>query len=124
MMISKTKSFIFLALGWICIVLAVIGIFLPLLPTTPFLILAAFLFSKGSERLHAWLLNQKTFGPIIRDWHERGAIKPKAKILSTFLIVTFFSYTLIFVNVALWIKVIVFLTGLAVLGFILSRPNY
>lgn len=123
-MISKTKSFIFLALGWICIVLAVIGIFLPLLPTTPFLILAAFLFSKGSEKLHGWLLNQKTFGPIIRDWHERGAINPKAKILSTFLIVTFFSYTLIFVNVVLWIKVIVFLTGVAVLGFILSRPNY
>ncbi len=123
-MIRAGRNILFLILGWICIILAVIGIFLPLLPTTPFLILAAFLFSKGSERLHSWLLNQKSFGPIIKNWEQNGAIAPRAKIISTIMIMAFFSYTLAFVDVLFWIKVLVFLTGVCVLTFILTRPNY
>lgn len=123
-MIRAGRNILFLILGWICIILAVIGIFLPLLPTTPFLILAAFLFSKGSERLHSWLLNQKSFGPIIKNWEQNGAIAPRAKIISTIMIMAFFSYTLIFIDVLFWIKTLVFLTGIGVLAFILTRPNY
>lgn len=123
-MIRKGRNILFLMLGWVCILLAIIGIFLPLLPTTPFLLLAAFLFSKGSKRLHSWLLSQKTFGPIIKNWEQNGAIAPRAKALSTIMIIILFSYTLIFVNVVLWIKIVVFLTGACVLTFILTRPNY
>lgn len=123
-MLNSSRNILFLILGWICIALAVVGIFLPLLPTTPFLILAAFLFSKGSKRLHEWLLNQKTFGPIIRNWEENGAIAPRAKVISTLMIISLFSYTLIFVEVQLWIKMLVFFTGISVLTFILTRPNY
>jgi len=76
-----------LALAWqaggvVALVLGVIGIPLPLLPTTPFLLLAAFCFARGSPRLHDWLLAHRRFGPPIQSWRERGAISRKAKGLS------------------------------------------
>ena len=67
------KSFLFVAGGWICVGLAVIGSVLPLLPTTPFLLLASWCFYRGSPRIHAWLHRSKMFGPTLDDWqHYRG----------------------------------------------------
>ncbi len=59
--------------------LGMLGVILPLLPTTPLVLLAAFCFSKGSPRLQAWLLRHKQFGPMIRDWQAHGAIDRRAK---------------------------------------------
>lgn len=69
--------------GILSLGLGLAGIPLPLLPTTPFLILAAFCFSRSSQRLHDWLVNHPKLGPPIRDWNEYGAIPLKAKILAT-----------------------------------------
>ncbi|WP_375687884.1 YbaN family protein [Pseudooceanicola sp. LIPI14-2-Ac024] len=69
--------------GGISVMLGVIGIALPLLPTVPFLLLAAFCFARSSERLHNWLINHEKLGPPIRDWQESGAISLKAKRLAT-----------------------------------------
>ena len=69
--------------GFLAVGLGAVGIVLPLLPTTPFLLLAAFCFARSSERLHDWLINHPTFGPPILDWRDRGAIGRKAKILAT-----------------------------------------
>jgi len=123
-MLKKSSKLIFVILGLLSLIIGVIGIFLPILPTTPLLILSAFLFSKGSTRLHAWILNQPKIGPMIQTWEEHKVISPKAKILATIMIVTLFSFTLIFVKVVLWIKIIVASTGLMVLGFILTRKSY
>ncbi|MEX1098786.1 MAG: YbaN family protein [Bacteriovoracaceae bacterium] len=70
----------FQILGAASFVLGVLGAFLPILPTTPFLILSAFCFSKSSRRVHQWLLNLPTFGPMIKDWENNRVIRPKAKI--------------------------------------------
>lgn len=117
-----TRS-LYLFLGGLCVVLGILGIFLPILPTTPFAILAAYFFSKSSEKLHQWLLDQKTLGPLIKDWEANGVIRLKAKILATTMIVILFSYTLIFVNVHQGIKVVVSLIGVGVLTFIWTRPS-
>ncbi|WP_172294011.1 YbaN family protein [Pseudoruegeria sp. HB172150] len=71
---------LFLVLGWLSVGLGMIGVVLPVLPTVPFMILAAFLFAKGSPRARDWLLNHAHFGPHIRDWEARGAISRRAKI--------------------------------------------
>lgn len=68
--------------GVVALGFGIAGIALPLLPTTPFLLLAAFCFSRGSERLHAWLLAHPRYGPAILDWQEQGAISRKAKGLA------------------------------------------
>lgn len=122
MLVSTGKLF-FVVLGWLCVALGVVGIFLPLLPTTPFLLLAAYFFSKGSEKLHHWLIHQRHLGPVIVDWNRYGVIRPRAKALATILIVLVFSYTLIFVPVALWIKGLVATIGVSCLTFILTRPS-
>lgn len=123
MVIKKSKKLIYLILGWFFLALAIIGIPLPILPTTPFLLLAAYFFSHSSERLHKWLINAKYLGPMITDWERHGVIRLRAKIISTVLIIILFSYTLIFVPVQLGIKSVVALSGVAVLAFIWSRPS-
>ncbi|MBT0957689.1 YbaN family protein [Alphaproteobacteria bacterium KMM 3653] len=69
--------------GGLALLLGTLGIPLPLLPTVPFYLLAAFCFAQSSPRLHKWLLEHKTFGPPIREWNERGSITRRAKILAT-----------------------------------------
>ncbi len=70
---------VFLVLGLGFVALGFAGIFLPVLPTTPFLILAAACFARSSQRLEGWLLNHQHFGVLLRDWRTRGAIPRKAK---------------------------------------------
>lgn len=122
-MVSGTKRLIFLTLGWLCLALGFIGIFLPVLPTTPFALLAAYFFSKSSEKLHGWLLNQKHLGPLIKNWERYGVIRRKAKVLATVTMVVLFSYTTLFVPVRYEIKILVNLIGVAVLTFIWTRPS-
>jgi len=73
---------VFVIFGFISLVLGVIGIFLPLLPTTPFLLLSAWLFAKSSAKLYNWLLNHKLLGKYIRSFREDKAIPLRMKIIS------------------------------------------
>lgn len=68
--------------GVLSLVTGIVGIFLPLLPTTPFVLLAAFCFSRSSARCERWLLAHKTFGPMVRDWRANHAIPLRAKQLA------------------------------------------
>ncbi|WP_264211789.1 YbaN family protein [Leisingera thetidis] len=114
--------FLYAGLGLLCVALAVIGIVLPLLPTVPFLLLAAFFFANSSERLHAWIVDHNIFGPMIMDWRDRGAIRPGAKRAATFSIAAVFAVSLLLgaPNTVLGIQAVVLS---AVLIFIWSRPS-
>ena len=108
--------------GWASLILGLIGIFLPLIPTTPFVLLAALCFSKGSPRLHDWLIHQPTFGPLILNWEQYGSISRSAKIAATVSMMVLFPVTLVVVNVGLAIKGSLCLLALGVLGYIWTRP--
>lgn len=97
---------IYIILGSISLVLGVIGIFLPLLPTTPFLLLTAAAYFKGSPKLYDWLLNHKYFGLYIRNFREHKAIPLRAKILSVSLLWGTISYCIFFVVDPLWLKIL------------------
>lgn len=110
-------------LGLACVGLGLVGVVLPLLPTVPFMLLAAYCFARSSERLHNWLLSHPQFGPSIADWQERGAISLKAKRLSTVSVAAVFGLSLI-LGLRPLILLIQGAVLLCVLLFIWSRPNY
>jgi uncharacterized protein len=73
---------VYLVLGLVLVAVGFIGVFLPILPTTPFLILATACFARSSSRLERWLLEHPRFGPPLRAWREHGAIPWKAKMMA------------------------------------------
>lgn len=73
------RRWLWLILAYVSLGLGIVGIFLPGIPTTPFVLLAAYAAGRGSERLHAWMLGHRSFGPMIRDWQASGAVSRKAK---------------------------------------------
>ncbi|WP_026615711.1 YbaN family protein [Ensifer aridi] len=76
---NLSMRLVLLGLAWTMVGLGIAGIFLPLLPTTPFLLLAAWLFSRCSPRLERWLIDHPLFGRPLRDWRQHGAISRRAK---------------------------------------------
>jgi len=74
---------LWLGLAAISLVLGVIGIVLPVVPTTPFILLAAFAAARGSQRLHGWMRNNRRFGPMLQDWERDGAVSRRAKYFAT-----------------------------------------
>ena len=88
------RAWLLLGLGHVCVAIGVVGIFLPLLPTTPFLLLAAGLYAKGSPRFEAWLLTHPRLGPPVRDWREGGVIGMRAKATALTMIALSAAFTL------------------------------
>lgn len=114
---------VFFALGLLFTALGVVGAFLPLMPTTIFLILAAGCFARSSPRLEAWLLNHRQFGPLIRDWREHGAIPRRAKILAVAGMAGGFAMFLAVAHPSVTPAVIVGLALAACAAFVVSRPG-
>lgn len=117
------RKIILICLGWFFVATGVVGIFLPLLPTTPFLLLAAACFSRSSEKLHSWLLNHKRFGRFVRDWETHRVIPKRAKILSSTMMTVMIGYPVFVYPHPWWFKVFLVCTCLAVSRFIWSCPH-
>ncbi len=116
------KRALFFVVGMLSFSLGFIGAFLPVLPTTPFILLSAYCFSKSSERLHQYLLNSSLFGQVIRDWEGGRVIRLKAKIMATSLMSLMISYPIFFKVIAVEAKFLMIVVYICVLIFIWSCP--
>ncbi len=114
---------LYLTLGVICLLLGLIGIPLPLLPTTPFILLAAFCFSRSSKKFHRLLISNRLFGPMIQEWERDGVIPLKVKCLSSTMMLLMISYPILFRDLAWWIDGLMAATALAGLAYVWSRPS-
>ena len=117
------KRPLLLVLGWSTLICGVIGVFVPLLPTTPFLILSAACFSKSSKVMHDWLITHSIFGPILSDWEQNGTIALNIKVIATILIIGLASYPLLVMTFSLILKTVAIISIISVLGFIWTRPS-
>ncbi len=109
-------------LGGVSLALGLLGIVLPLLPTTPFALLAAFCFARSSPRMHAWLLAHPMMGPAIVNWREEGAVSRRAKLAATIAVIATFVLSL-----ALGVRESILLVQALALGgvmvFLWTRPE-
>lgn len=117
------KRRLYMALGWFFVGLGFLGVFLPLLPTTPFLLLASFFFSRSSKRFHDWLLRQPLFGPAIKDWQEHRMIRTRAKVQSIAMILAGYGFLFAFFKLHISAYITLVLIAFSVITFIVSRPS-
>jgi uncharacterized membrane protein YbaN (DUF454 family) len=114
---------ILITCGWVFTVGGVAGIFLPLVPTVPFLLLAAACFARSSERFHAWLVTHNQLGPLLRDYLEGTGIPLRVKKMAIGMVwVSFPVSTVLFVQ-ALWLKVLLIVTAVAITLYLLTLPT-
>jgi len=116
------SRFAYAVLGWLAVTLGLIGVVLPGLPTTVFMILAAYLFGRSSPRLRQWLLDHPAFGPAIRDWEDRGAISPRGKKAALLAMAAVLAISLV-LGLAGWIIAMQAVCMAGAATFILSRPD-
>ena len=122
-MLSGPARWAMLGLGWCAVGLAVLGAFLPLLPTTPFLLVAAWAFGRSSHRLRQWLYDSKLFGPLLQNWQKHGAIPPWAKAMAVAAMTLAFIGLMQRDAIPVWVLALVGVTLLAVAIWIVSRPS-
>ena len=114
--------FIFFLLALFFLGLAIVGVFLPGLPTVPFLLLAAWCAARGSDRLHQWIYAHPHLGKILIDWEKQKAISRSSKIAAVLMMAV--SWVVMYLRVSeIWILLAVSILFVAVSLFLLSRPE-
>lgn len=114
----KSKFLIFI--GCLSLFLGLLGIALPLLPTTPFLLLSATCYFHGSDKLYHWLMAHPTLGPYIHSFREEKAIPLRVKVVSVTMVWVTLLYCIFFVVNSLWIKLLLLFLAIAISWHILS----
>jgi uncharacterized membrane protein YbaN (DUF454 family) len=115
---SATTQLFYRSLGFVFVALGFIGVFLPLIPTTPFLLLAAGCFSKSSERCYQWLISNRLFGPIIKNWKQTKSVSLQTKFVAISSLIVFGGYSTFIAIDNMYLRLIgvaVMITGLVVI---------
>lgn len=120
---SAFLRWLLISCGWIFTVAGVIGIFLPIVPTVPFLLLAAACFARSSERFHTWLVEHNHLGPLLRDYLQGAGIPLRAKIAAIGMIWVSFPASAYLVADALWLKILLLSMAAAITFYLLSLPT-
>ncbi len=116
-------KYIYFVLGWLFFSLGVVGIFLPVLPTTPFMILALWFFSKSSEKFHHWLYHHRLFGPSLKLWDNYRVIPLFAKIVALGFMAISMSFMAVSSSIDNWFKVMAGVFMLSAAIYILGKPS-
>jgi len=109
--------------GTVALLLGILGIFLPVLPTTPFLLLASACYMRGSERMHRWLMNQRYLGPYLRNFQAGRGIPLRAKIAALALMWTSLTVSMWFVPLP-WVRVLLLVPGIAVTVYLYRMRTF
>jgi len=120
--VKKFKTFFYTTLGHVFVVIGGIGVIAPVLPTTPFIILAFSCYIRGSMRFRKMLLRNKTSRLLIKDWVRYGAIPLRAKIIALIMIVISMSWSMYVVPLVL-VRTALVIIGISVSLYILTRPS-
>jgi uncharacterized protein len=109
--LNSAKKAVLVAAGSVCLALAVLGVFLPLLPTTPFLLLASACYVRSSERLHGWLMGNRVLGGYIRNFKERRGIPLRGRVITVILLWLPLLYSVYRLDL-LWLELLLVAMGL------------
>ena len=120
---SDLLRWILICIGWISIAGGVIGIFLPLVPTVPFLLLAAVCFSRSSEKFHGWLVDHKHLGPLLRDFLTGGGIPLRAKVVTLGMVWVSVPATAFLLVHILWVRMLLLAIATGITLYLLSLPT-
>ncbi|MFZ4712250.1 MAG: YbaN family protein [Bacteriovoracaceae bacterium] len=119
---DKGKRTLYLILGHLCVGLGIIGVLLPVIPATPFMILAAYFYSQSSPELHQKILNLPHVGSHVKAWEDHGVINKKAKTMSILTLTLMIGSSIYFLkNIVM--KIVLSMVALVVAYFIFSRPS-
>lgn len=117
---SRTIRILLIAAGWLNVGLGIIGIFLPVMPTTVFFLIAAACFAKSSEKFYWWLLNNKQFGKLIRDFREKRGMPLKSKVIAVSVLLIVIGYSAFFAVDSLIVKILLLMIGISVSIYLIS----
>jgi uncharacterized membrane protein YbaN (DUF454 family) len=122
-MVKALRRPLLLGTGWLCVGLGIIGIIMPLFPTTPFLLVALWAFSRSSPELAEKIRSHRLAGPYVRDWEEDGVIPLGAKILAITMMTAMFGYLHFGSGAPAWAEIMAGLVMAGAAAYILSRPS-
>jgi uncharacterized membrane protein YbaN (DUF454 family) len=117
------RRLIYLGIGWLSLGMAVAGVILPILPTTPFLLVAVWAFSKSSPELAEKIRNHRVFGPPVRNWQDHGVISTKAKSLAIAVMALMGGWLWFFGNLPVWLTLLIIAVMVGAGIYVGSRPS-
>ena len=114
---------VYIVLGVLLLGIAFVGTIVPLIPTTSPVLLAAFFFSRSSERFDRWLETNALFGGIVRDWRAGAGFSVRGKTIAVVAITTTFTISILFATDSTMVRIGLILLGIAIAGYVVSRPT-
>lgn len=120
---EKIKRILFIVFGTLFLIIGAIGVFIPVLPTTPFLLLAAACYLRGSERLHRWMINNSVFGEFVRNYMEGRGIRLRQKIFTILFLWLMIIFSIFYVVDSFLLRILVSLIAMAVSVHIIMLPT-
>jgi uncharacterized protein len=120
---SKLPRWFLITVGLLSVGAAIVGIFLPVVPTTPLLLLAAACFLRSSNRLYRWLTTHRVFGKIVLDYYEHRVVSRRAKVVALLMLWVTIGSTVVYAIDALWLRALLLGIAIAVTAHITHLPS-